>query len=394
MINNPKYLLVELCNYKNYPLGGHLSFAKQLIKAFGNELALVGITTDDEIPVGRWTKKNINGIDYDYYSVKRVYPSEKKGIIPNRIKAYFWSRKHKKNILAYGCNNIIIQTPEVFFNFKNHKNLNICLRLPGLGNPLRISRYAYGKLFAEIYENIFFKAINKANVLLAAADNDAISDFIKRSKNKFDKSKLIQFPTRFDDSIFYPKEKKEARNYIGVSDNDTLIVTSGRLNHFKGWKLMIDAFALFHENNNNSKFIFLGDGEDKAKIENYIFEKNLIRNVLLKGRVDHKILADYLNAADLFIMGSYAEGWSTSLVEAVACATPVCTTNFSSAKELVQDGINGFVLNNRDEMDFSQKMKEAVSLPKNGLFETAQEIKKFAVSNLKQELLNSWKINI
>jgi glycosyltransferase involved in cell wall biosynthesis len=389
-----KILLIELCNYTDYPLGGHLSFARHMIKAFGNDLALVGVTTEDETPVGCWTKKTIDGIEYDYFSVKRVYPSAKKGIIPGRIMGYFSAKKYKKEILAYGCSNVIIQTPEVFFNFKDNKNLNICLVLPGLGNPLRISKYAYGKYFSKIYENIFFKAINKANVLLAAADNEAISDFVKRSKNKFDQTKLVQFPTRFDDSIFSPRGKKDAKIHIGVSVNDTLIVTSGRLNYFKGWKFMIDAFALFHEKNNNSKFIFLGDGEDKVKIENYIAEKNLSGSILLKGRVDHKTLSDYLNAADLFIMGSYAEGWSTSLVEAVACVTPVCTTNFSSAKELVQDGVNGFVVNERNIQIFSQKMEDAIALPPAGLIQKSQLIKRYSVTSLKQELLNNWQIKI
>lgn len=387
-------LLIELCNYTDYPLGGHLSFAKHIISAFGNDIALVGITTDDNTPVGRWIKKYIDGIEYDFFSVKRIIPSAKKSLIPGRIKAYFFTKKYKKDILAYGCSNVIIQTPEVFFNFKNNKNLNICLVLPGLGNPLRISRYAYGKIFANIFEKSFFKAIDKANVLLAAADNESMADFIKRSKNKFDQTKLRQFPTRFDDAIFNPRDKDSSKQIIGIKPDNQLIVTSGRLNYFKGWKFMIDSYALFKEKNEKSVFIFLGDGEDRNKIEKYIKEKKLVDCVFLKGRVDHATLSNYLNASDLFIMGSYAEGWSTSLVEAVACATPICTTNFSSAKELVCNGINGFVIENRDEFMFSQKMEEAIALPQNGIFEMAQKIKKLAVSNLRKELLSKWKINV
>ncbi len=53
-----KILFIEICNYKDYPLGGHLSFAKHILSAFGNQLALVGCTTDDT-PIGKWTKKKI-----------------------------------------------------------------------------------------------------------------------------------------------------------------------------------------------------------------------------------------------------------------------------------------------------------------------------------------------
>lgn len=387
-------MLIELCDYMNYPIGGHLSFAKQLIRAFGEEIALVGFTTDDETPVGRWTKKNINGIVYDYYAVKRVELSNKKGLIPQRIKDYVFVKKHLKNILAYGAHHIIIQTPEVYFNFYNIKDLNICLILPGLNNPLSISRYKYGKYLAGIYERFFFKAINNANVFLAAADHNAIADFINRGKNKFDRHKLIQFPTRFDERVFYNKKAKQSiRKDLKIPSDVTLVVTSGRLSSWKGWRFMIDSFVIFNEQVNNSMFIFLGDGEDRSDIEVYIDQMNFLDKILLVGRVDHQLLSDYLNSADLFIMGSYAEGWSTSLVEAVACAIPICTTNFSSAKEMVVDNINGFVLDERDEKRFSQRMLDAVNLQKTEIDIMAEKIKKFSVANLKNELLRYWNIN-
>lgn len=384
------YLLIESCNYKDYPLGGHLSFAKQLIKAFGNELALVGVTTDNETPVGRWTTKIIEGIKYDFFSVKRVYPTAKKGIIPSRIKTYFCVKKYKKRILAYGCNNVIIQTPEIFFNFKNFQNLNICLVLPGLGNPLKISRYSYGKYFATAYEKKFFKAIDQAQLLMAAADKNAINNFIGRSKNSFDKNKLVQFPTRFDDTIFFEKDQNEARKKLGLPNDEIIVVTSGRLNYYKGWKFMIDSFEIFNKEKNNSILIFLGDGEEKNTIMQYISQKGLSNRVILKGSVNHHVLSNYLNAADLFIMGSFAEGWSTSLVEAVACATPICTTNFSSAKELVENEVNGFVLDNRNEKTFAEKMIKSLTLDHEKLRQKAEEIKRLSVSNLKEEFLKLW----
>ena len=55
-----KILFIELCNYCDYPTGGHLSFALHMLGAFGNQLKLVGITTENECEVGKWCKKDIN----------------------------------------------------------------------------------------------------------------------------------------------------------------------------------------------------------------------------------------------------------------------------------------------------------------------------------------------
>jgi len=75
-------------------------------------------------------------------------------------------------------------------------------------------------------------------------------------------------------------------------------------------------------------------------IENYISSLSLSYKIILTGWVSHVVLPVYLNAADVYIMGSYAEGWSTSLVEAVACGKSAVCTNFSSAQELITNNEN------------------------------------------------------
>ncbi len=68
-----------------------------------------------------------------------------------------------------------------------------------------------------------------------------------------------------------------------------------------------------------------------------------------------------------FIMGAYKEGWSTTLVEACACSVPCVITNFSSAKEMVTDGKNGYVIQNRDEQVFANRMIEVVSFDRKNI---------------------------
>ena len=56
-----RILIIEFTNYEDYPIGGYLSFARSLMKSFGNSLAIAGITTSNEDPVGIWFKKEIDG---------------------------------------------------------------------------------------------------------------------------------------------------------------------------------------------------------------------------------------------------------------------------------------------------------------------------------------------
>ena len=109
----------------------------------------------------------------------------------------------------------------------------------------------------------------------------------------------------------------------------------------------------------------------------------------MAGRKDLQEVAYYLNASDLFIMGSYKEGWSTSLIEAIACGIPACVTNFSSAKSIIIEGKNGFVISEHDTDLFAQGMIKSSVIP---LPVYNENIMPFAVNRLKEELLKYWQL--
>src|SRR5580698_3236558 len=83
----PTAMVIDACDFVGYPIGGQLTTIKQLISVFGNRLALVGISTADE-PVGRWTKKCIDGIEFDFFSFGRVDPTIRQPRIPRRLYTY------------------------------------------------------------------------------------------------------------------------------------------------------------------------------------------------------------------------------------------------------------------------------------------------------------------
>lgn len=386
-----KILFIEICNFTDYPIGGYLAFAKQMLTSFGNQLLLVGMTTDDT-PVGVWTKKNFEGVEYDFLSVRRVEKRSSKPLIPGRLKSYLAVRKYRKIIFSKPIDNVFIQTPEVLFAIKNQKIHNLCVRIPGVENSLSISRYWYGKYFATMFDKFFFKSLKKANAIFASADKNAIDDFLKRGNGLISTSNVIQFPTRVNTDVFCIKSIKECRLKLKIADNKIVIVTTGRLNAYKGWKFMIDVFKKFQKSHPDSKFIFLGDGEDRSKIENYVEILNLTQSIDLPGRLSHEDLPLYINAANVYIMGSYVEGWSTSLVEAIACAKPVVCTNFSSASELIENGYNGFVIPSHDVDLFVDAVVKCLGIPEERLIIQAKKMNLYSTNNLKNSILENWRL--
>ena len=146
---------------------------------------------------------------------------------------------------------------------------------------------------------------------------------------------------------------------------------------------MLDSFKLVVEKEPDAHFFFIGDGEDRSDIENYLTELHLTKNVTLLGSRLPSAIADYLNASDVFVMGSFKEGWSTTLVEACACCVPCVVTDFSSAEEMVKDGINGYVLKGRSEKDFADAMIKATELPRGNVIEYNERYKQLAVNKIR-----------
>ena len=84
-----KLLIIENCNFKDYPTGGTLSFAKQLINALPTEkIALVGITTED-IKIGEWSVIVLSDVQFDFFPILKLNPKDKKPLIPLRVKSFF-----------------------------------------------------------------------------------------------------------------------------------------------------------------------------------------------------------------------------------------------------------------------------------------------------------------
>ena len=386
MKNESRILIVDFTDYEDYPIGGYLTFAKNLMESFGSELALAGITTSKNDPVGKWFRKSINGTEYEFFAMARYNRSRTRNIIPDRIVNLILANYFKKRILTIGIDNLFVQRHESLIAFAN-AGKNICYSFPGLENPLNISKYSYAGPLAKMFERKFFKKLVHVNTILARGDDDAIREMLARSNGTIADRTVIKFPTRVRTDIFKPMDMKSARQMLGLPPDATVVLTTGRLAWLKGWKFMIDSFIKFSEKVTNSLFLFVGEGEDFDEIMLYISERNLTDKISLAGKRSREEIALYLNASDLYIMGSYKEGWPTALMEAAACGVPSCVTDFSAADEIIREGVNGYIVNKHDEDIFNETMLKALKLPRPV---QNDHVTRYSTANLKKDLLSYW----
>jgi len=391
MHRSPQAFLFSTCNFIDYPPGGALSFAKHIIGAFGNKFALVGVTTDDT-PAGQWVEKEIEGLPVLFFSIeKRDDTSAGRPLVPLGARSYLALMRHKKAILSLGIKNAFAACGISLVAIRNWPwdNLSGCMH--GMRNPLEKPRYWYGKALAPFWTTLRRSAINRANPVLIPAATTEIDEFIVQSKGRVNGKHLVHFPTRVDTNIFRPMPKDDVRKQLSWGKEALILVACGRISWVKGWDLLLDAFSRVLAKHKEAMLVYVGDGEDRTKLEGEIQKRGLTSHVVITGFCSSERVASYLNGADVFVMGSYWEGWPTAMVEALACGKPIVSTNIGAASSLVVEGQNGFIIKGRDDRAFAGGIERAAEL------ESAQGVslqlaENYALKHMKRDLSRLWPV--
>ncbi len=184
-----------------------------------------------------------------------------------------------------------------------------------------------------LFGMLFDRAFRKADTI------QVISSFLgKWAKQKGFVGEPILIPNAVDTAHFTQKygdnELREVRRELGVSDTDTLLVTTSRLVYKNAVDDVIRALALLPE---TVKFVVFGIGPDEEKLRALARELTLTDRVLFRGQISHEVMPKYLKACDIFIRPSRSEGMGNSFVEAMAAELPVIATQEGGIADFLFD---------------------------------------------------------
>jgi len=118
----------------------------------------------------------------------------------------------------------------------------------------------------------------------------------------------------------------------------------GRLSREKGILEFVFSISLVAKYNSDIDFLIIGDGDLLSTIKNMIRKLEIESKCRLLGAIPHQNIGDYLNDVRLLVLPSYTEGLPSSLLEALACGTPVLVTPVGHIRSIIVDGKNGFLL--------------------------------------------------
>jgi len=110
------------------------------------------------------------------------------------------------------------------------------------------------------------------------------------------------------------------------------------------------------------RLIILGEGEDRAALENLVGELGLAEDVALPGFRDDAMA--YMSSSAIFVLSSVWEGLPTVLIEALAAGAPVVSTDCPSGpREILQEGRLGELVPVRDAVALAEAIIDALDRP-------------------------------
>jgi len=145
--------------------------------------------------------------------------------------------------------------------------------------------------------------------------------------------------------------RSDIRGKFGISASDLLVLFVGMNFELKGLDTVMEAIARAEHDCPEKRIHLLVVGKgNEAKYRKLAGSLNIVDNVTFAGTLSVGIERFY-RAADLFIMLSSFDTFGMVVLEAMAAGLPVIVSSNVGAKDLVENGVNGFILNDAINSD-------------------------------------------
>jgi glycosyltransferase involved in cell wall biosynthesis len=137
------------------------------------------------------------------------------------------------------------------------------------------------------------------------------------------------------------------------------MVFVGRLTEIKRVDLFLKIVKKVTEILPTTTAAVVGDGPLRAELETLARTLGIEKNVQFAGH--RRNISEWLGKSKLFLLTSRSEGLSLALMEAMMCGLPAVVSNVGDLGDLVEDGVNGFLINKQVPEPFAERILELLT---------------------------------
>jgi glycosyltransferase involved in cell wall biosynthesis len=342
---------VLFLNYEYPPLGGGAGNATSyLLKEFAKipdlKVDLVTSSIDEKY---HWEKVAEN-IQIHRLPIgknqQNLHFQSQKDLIIYFWKAYGFSKKMVREN-KYNLTLAFFSVPCGFLAwiFKKQFKLPYVISLRGADVP------GYSERFAWLYKLItpLIKKIWKDSAYVIA-NSQGLKDLALKTNPQ---QKIEIIPNGINTNQFI---KLESYKVIKSEDQFKILCVT-RITPRKNIRYLIEAFSQLYKKYAHLNLQIIGEGDEKANLEKLVKNLGIEKQVKFIGLVPHEKLPAYYQSAGAYVLPSQNEGMSNSMLEALSSGLPLLATDTGGTQELIEDGVNGFILQMKSAEDIAEKLE-------------------------------------
>ena len=248
--------------------------------------------------------------------------------IARKIRSFFHSNEYYNYFIEY-------YFEKVYANLKKN-DYDLIILENCVGFTYKLSKRGYQNLILHLHNELLHSDSQYHDVIFNNLKKIlTVSDFIKNRVSSIQScSKIQTVHNGIDLKRFTPKKSSSInRKTIGFSEDDFVIIYSGRINKDKGVSELIDAMQLL-KNSPQIKLMIIGgsffgntSNEDEYTCSLKDKAKNIKDNIVFTGFIPYENMPDYLQLADIAVIPSiWNDPFPTTELEAQAMGLPIITT--------------------------------------------------------------------
>jgi glycosyltransferase involved in cell wall biosynthesis len=247
--------------------------------------------------------------------------------------------------------------PDVVFTSLAHLNLLIALIRPLFGNKIKfiaresntVSQNNKRDKYPKINDFLYKRVYKNYDLIItqAKAMRDDLRDNFYIDSNRM---KIIYNPVDIK-----MVRKSSLKGDINLDKSKFNLLAVGRLSYQKGFDMLLRSIK---ELDDSYHLTIIGEGKEHQKLIDLAKELQIEKQVTFLGFCDNPYI--YMKNADLLVLSSRYEGLPNVVLEANSLGTPVVAFNSSGGTgEIIEDGLNGFLVKPFDTKEFAKKIIQA-----------------------------------
>jgi glycosyltransferase involved in cell wall biosynthesis len=218
------------------------------------------------------------------------------------------------------------------------------------------------------YINPFIARTTHKLVAISAATRDALVEYEYLPRGRISVIYNGIAPISIDE-----ERRSALKAELRIEPGETVIGTVARLDAVKNQALILKALRALLDQNFRVRLILVGDGPERKNLEKLTTNLKLEESVIFTGFQSQP--ADYLSLMDIFLLPSFTEGTSMTLLEAMSLGIPAVATRVGGTPEIVADGETGLLIESDDLPGFTSAIHLLLEQP-NKLSNMAQQAKR------------------